>query len=138
MRGKLRSTGGIGSACGSFNEARALCAGSCPRTPRSGRSSFRFNEARALCAGSFPEQLEKLREMNASMRPAHYAREVPLILRQSNPPGQASMRPAHYAREVQRRRHPRSPRRPASMRPAHYAREVKNQPGFLGDAELLQ
>ena len=37
----------------------------------------------------------------ASMRPAHYAREVSspsLYLRRG---GQASMRPAHYAREVQ-------------------------------------
>ena len=36
----------------------------------------------------------------ASMRPAHYAREVPMAFHISVPRGIASMRPAHYAREV--------------------------------------
>ena len=35
-----------------FNEARALCAGSCPRIPQPLGAKPYFNEARALCAGS--------------------------------------------------------------------------------------
>ena len=37
---------------GTFNEARALCAGSSPVTSISPGSRQAFNEARALCAGS--------------------------------------------------------------------------------------
>ena len=38
----------------SFNEARALCAGSSGLRNFSVHSHSSFNEARALCAGSFP------------------------------------------------------------------------------------
>ena len=38
--------------------------------------------------------------LDASMRPAHYAREVQLQVRRRHVDGRASMRPAHYAREV--------------------------------------
>ena len=60
-----------------FNEARALCAGSrCGEgVPR--RPPRRFNEARALCAGSPPQpERPPAAPAAASMRPAHYAREV--------------------------------------------------------------
>ena len=40
----------------------------------------------------------------ASMRPAHYAREVDRVHAAVRRPGVASMRPAHYAREVPMRR----------------------------------
>ena len=50
MRGKLAGTSDIPAGC-SFNEARALCAGS-PGIPSDG-----FNEARALCAGNFPARV---------------------------------------------------------------------------------
>ena len=86
----------------------------------------------------------------ASMRPAHYAREVRGRTAQPAQPHAASMRPAHYAREVlsirllpaggcrrfnearalcagSRGYKQRDLRKPnASMRPAHYAREVDN------------
>ena len=60
----------------------------------------RFNEARALCAGSFVKPPYRDSGHLASMRPAHYAREV--RRRGGVPKGDrpASMRPAHYAREV--------------------------------------
>ena len=86
----------------------------------------------------------------ASMRPAHYAREVEGKFRLYRVGGEASMRPAHYAREVLQdaefsrrgilcfnearalcagsrvgRRHSAAAAA-ASMRPAHYAREVSN------------
>ena len=59
-----------------FNEARALCAGSCFKL--NGRPALlgSFNEARALCAGSFEEKRQAEYEKHASMRPAHCAREV--------------------------------------------------------------
>ena len=64
----------------------------------------------------------------ASMRPAHYAREVKEQREASIRALNASMRPAHYAREVGGAA--RGPRIgvPASMRPAHYAREVPPPP----------
>ena len=85
----------------------------------------------------------------ASMRPAHYAREVllgrqlkgqlhccfnearalcagsPPVLPPPSAAPVASMRPAHYAREVEKRRGAEAPLPAASMRPAHYAREVR-------------
>ena len=61
----------------------------------------------------------------ASMRPAHYAREVPPERREQPPvPPEASMRPAHYAREVLPAAVAPDHDVAASMRPAHYAREV--------------
>ena len=60
----------------------------------------------------------------ASMRPAHYAREVMLRLARYLAKYLASMRPAHYAREVRRRMLKPNIAPVASMRPAHYAREV--------------
>ena len=61
----------------SFNEARALCAGSCATNMPCKHNDSRFNEARALCAGSFPRAGPiHVGLMFASMRPAHYAREV--------------------------------------------------------------
>ena len=59
-----------------------------------------FNEARALCAGSNQTSQETSNMENASMRPAHYAREVPHVLQPFLGTIVASMRPAHYAREV--------------------------------------
>ena len=52
MRGKfcLRST--LAPGFTTFNEARALCAGSCWRTAGGNGDRKSFNEARALCAGS--------------------------------------------------------------------------------------
>ena len=98
----------------------------------------------------------------ASMRPAHYAREVQRLRLPGPDDGPASMRPAHYAREVV----PgalRSPGRAqcfnearalcagsclacglavatltASMRPAHYAREVITEGGAEAGYEVLQ
>ena len=60
----------------------------------------------------------------ASMRPAHYAREVARGADERTLAGQASMRPAHYAREVVEVVLQPSAETNASMRPAHYAREV--------------
>ena len=60
-----------------FNEARALCAGSYRRRRQAGRDGRRFNEARALCAGSLGTDNNRSDDHDqASMRPAHYAREV--------------------------------------------------------------
>ena len=60
-----------------------------------------FNEARALCAGSRNTQRTASgKTMVASMRPAHYAREVSYEIDSGKSEGDASMRPAHYAREV--------------------------------------
>ena len=60
----------------------------------------------------------------ASMRPAHYAREVGPIRAKPRQIRLASMRPAHYAREVQSKSAKIRYLLDASMRPAHYAREV--------------
>ena len=85
-----------------------------------------FNEARALCAGSSARQLERRPALQASMRPAHYAREVDARRQQRwREAEKASMRPAHYAREVPQSQANRTGARRASMRPAHYAREVQ-------------
>ena len=60
-----------------FNEARALCAGSCSKHANEPQILSRFNEARALCAGSWPPGAPAgACGALASMRPAHYAREV--------------------------------------------------------------
>ena len=61
---------------------------------------YRFNEARALCAGSCGLREAPSAKGVASMRPAHYAREVALNKVLECSYGDASMRPAHYAREV--------------------------------------
>ena len=60
----------------------------------------------------------------ASMRPAHYAREVKQLASRVVDLVVASMRPAHYAREVPLARIIVVRPGDASMRPAHYAREV--------------
>ena len=60
----------------------------------------------------------------ASMRPAHYAREVGLAFAFLHVHSHASMRPAHYAREVFPSAVSSVSEIEASMRPAHYAREV--------------
>ena len=107
-----------------------------------------FNEARALCAGSPDHRAFHGANGAASMRPAHYAREVRIQSNKAQAQMAASMRPAHYAREVRTSRHTagRGSNRfnearalcagsqirmqqhlqqiHASMRPAHYAREV--------------
>ena len=62
----------------------------------------------------------------ASMRPAHYAREVDAMASYMAKYLTASMRPAHYAREVSLRFVPIWRILLASMRPAHYAREVNS------------
>ena len=53
MRGKLLSPWPDIPRDLSFNEARALCAGSYIRASAGDGLQRRFNEARALCAGSF-------------------------------------------------------------------------------------
>ena len=103
------------------------------------RQGSGFNEARASSAGSSaPHPVPLASRGNASMRPAHQAREVV----QSGVGGAgalvASMRPAHQAREVRRR-----PALPgifelASMRPAHQAREVPAVRDFSISDERLQ
>ena len=50
----------------------------------------------------------------------------------------ASMRPAHYAREVQTVISSEHFRQAASMRPAHYAREVRHLRPKLRRGERLQ
>ena len=78
--------------------------------------------------GKLPDVLaELIHVVHASMRPAHYAREVPLEGVVAGALPVASMRPAHYAREVQARRMGAVAGRAASMRPAHYAREVADR-----------
>ena len=74
--------------------------GKSARRRPSNRGHTRFNEARALCAGSLGHMatVENLRV--ASMRPAHYAREVDALFGGNSELSKASMRPAHYAREV--------------------------------------
>ena len=62
----------------SFNEARALCAGSQHGSILISGMNIGFNEARALCAGSPPANIRGACGWMASMRPAHYAREVVL------------------------------------------------------------
>ena len=61
-----------------------------------------FNEARALCAGSSKALPAAESVDSPSMRPAHYAREVWLPLTEGTVNLHPSMRPAHYAREVGR------------------------------------
>ena len=68
------SSAGLPPAC--FNEARALCAGSRRDGRRLRPAPARFNEARALCAGSPCARTPDTPSAGASMRPAHYAREV--------------------------------------------------------------
>ena len=46
------------------------------------------------------KQRRQARPSHASMRPAHYAREVQAHTGRAMPSENASMRPAHYAREV--------------------------------------
>ena len=88
-------------------------------------TSFSFNEARALCAGSCRNTLlQQAANRVASMRPAHYAREVSQDPETQYVPCNASMRPAHYAREVSQDPETQYVPCNASMRPAHYAREV--------------
>ena len=100
---------------------RGKSGGSCNAESRSGGS---FNEARALCAGSKGQEVSWATSYHASMRPAHYAREVPLLQDEQTGTWYASMRPAHYAREVYAAITEAGSKTGASMRPAHYAREV--------------
>ena len=75
--------------------------------------------------GKCPGQAFRLEALGgASMRPAHYAREVRVLAQARRDGCAASMRPAHYAREVLTRMRARYKTEIASMRPAHYAREV--------------
>ena len=99
-----------------------------------------FNEARALCAGSSARARSNIQDfISPSMRPAHYAREVAARGRDPAEPPLPSMRPAHYAREVSSRvviiaTSSMSP----SMRPAHYAREVLSSPDRIAQPKYLQ
>ena len=52
MRGKLPTGCSRTPPSTSFNEARALCAGSWFKNEKNAVSPPTFNEARALCAGS--------------------------------------------------------------------------------------
>ena len=83
-----------------FNEARASSTGS--TSPVSGKDCHKagFNEARASSTGSSEPCHFAGRELRASMRPAHQAREVLAALGGGAPGQPASMRPAHQAREV--------------------------------------
>ena len=132
MRGKLSFRCSRTKLPRSFNEARALCAGSFGGQTTETTLTHRFNEARALCAGSSRKSSPRRKNEVASMRPAHYAREVLGATDEAIRHINASMRPAHYAREVLPPVFPGLPRRSASMRPAHYAREV----GVGGTIEL--
>ena len=77
MRGKFpRQAPRVVRIHPSFNEARALCAGSSRLLQFHGVVPCTFNEARALCAGSWPKAVAAARRPLPSMRPAHYAREV--------------------------------------------------------------
>ena len=100
---------------------------------------YGFNEARALCAGSCWSDDEDVEyAQTASMRPAHCAREVgPDILPAFLAVG-ASMRPAHCAREVRLRDLKTAPATTASMRPAHCAREVAARVAATLSAYVLQ
>ena len=55
MRGKFAATFAPVFVRPSFNEARALCAGSPSTHHRKTAHYTSFNEARALCAGSSPK-----------------------------------------------------------------------------------
>ena len=83
--------------------------------------------------GKLPAQAGELpHDSLASMRPAHYAREVPQRVDVRQRSVEASMRPAHYAREVLDSLTAAYIPCGASMRPAHYAREVskpRRRPG---------
>ena len=111
---------------------------------------FGFNEARAFSAGNLDVSEASVDAyVDASMRPAHSAREILIRACGHKGPLQASMRPAHSAREIFRMPsaldgacgcfnearafsagNPRNgaAERPqdllASMRPAHSAREI--------------
>ena len=125
--------------CPCFNEARALCAGSPCRCAPGGCPAARFNEARALCAGSpTGNPTTPTEAADASMRPAHYAREVPNRQIHYGRPDLASMRPAHYAREVGLGGRTVERAVSASMRPAHYAREVNTLTPARASAARLQ
>ena len=101
MRGKSDRRMPSGWNVPGFNEARALCAGSPGQLTDTDSQYMGFNEARALCAGSLRGGQQHLpARLPASMRPAHYAREVAGVAAPSCLPCRASMRPAHYAREV--------------------------------------
>ena len=76
MRGKSWFGQRYNDLMAGFNEARALCAGSHPRTACWPGAVSCFNEARALCAGSRLLNRLFMAGLAASMRPAHYAREV--------------------------------------------------------------
>ena len=76
MRGKLGARKRKELAVKTFNEARALCAGSYPYGNNCHSHTHPFNEARALCAGSFRPCPQARPQGAPSMRPAHYAREV--------------------------------------------------------------
>ena len=53
MRGKLTRSRASATGIGSFNEARALCAGNWDLVSMSRVLPSAFNEARALCAGNW-------------------------------------------------------------------------------------
>ena len=113
------------SVSGCFNEARALCAGSFHLGHHELRGPGCFNEARALCAGSLQGLRDADGGLDASMRPAHYAREV----RPKWPPARVPLCSFNEARALCAGSCRGRGQRPgaaagASMRPAHYAREV--------------
>ena len=108
-----------------FNEARASSAGSTAKRRQLPQGQRRFNEARASSAGSIFAAASGVAAEEASMRPAHQAREV--VPGRPGCPGErggfnearassAGSTPGSHARP---------PNRPASMRPAHQAREVR-------------
>ena len=96
---------------GSFNEARALCAGSCGPGGRARSRTLGFNEARALCAGSSPQRQQAkqpVRGFNEAR--ALCAGSCKVFFLDYSAAG-ASMRPAHCAREVWPSPPPNSARR---------------------------
>ena len=119
-------------AANPFNEARALCAGSWAWCSKSSDSPLAFNEARALCAGSC--------RASAGSRPAPSFNEARALCAGSWPVAAIStsiwlcpsMRPAHCAREVVESNSVLDIGRAPSMRPAHCAREVVNLQSWNG------
>ena len=125
MRGKFSPLQSSHNPSSSFNEARALCAGSCLRLRQHHPAQAVASMRPAHCAREVDgPALRRGAADAASMRPAHCAREVGADLAGQPDRRQASMRPAHCAREVAGGIRGQAVDPTASMRPAHCAREV--------------
>ena len=134
MRGKSRKSKRNTFGPNSFNEARALCAGSHPPSGRQWDHDAASMRPAHYAREVGPRPADGPHAACASMRPAHYAREVSACAGGRRHHHGASMRPAHYAREVERPLCANAAEPVASMRPAHYAREVVLESGGVGAA----